>query len=750
MKLRVFVAGILAVLIQGLVFAGFSDGGPKPGDVYKEFVISMTSQNWRVTDPNMDTQRHPGGAAFLPNPVINFSIDDLQGATRAEVVIDFWEGHEGTTGKKFRFNGNAWINIPEPLGTKYMQQVNHLISVPLSNLSAGNNRLEGTSGPNSWDWGQWGWYGVIVRVYYGSSKPHATGQITSPASNTAFGENPVVTASTSGNVSRVDFLASYDGYDTDGDGVFTGYHRDYHRPSWNTPMGIRNHVGTDSASPFSTTWNTQWVPDQATGSIKLVARIRDANGYWYVTPEVTGLSLGRGNSSVKLYKPSGVPQLYWVRNNQTKSSKVNIATLSSATSAIMHVPTWDGNDGSDEFYSKVNSWTAPKYGANHFFSYDELPVPLSALKTGENTITFHSSTVHHGIEVIWPGPAIAVRYGTGATPPPPPDPNPDPNPDPTSNLITNGGFESGMASWNFYTSGSGNAIASGPDYEGNNSTLVTTSTDGSNIQLYQYGIRLEPNTDYVLSFAAYSSTGDDFRVSLAKHVSPYTNYGVSSARADLTSTWKTFTINFRTQNFSSIVNDGRLYFWFANDARPGDRYFIDKVTLLKGSAAPAPEPEPPPGPGPVSNVITNSGFESGMQAWKFYTNGSGSAVTSAPAYEGSNAALITTSTGGSNIQFFQHDLQLDPNTDYELSFAAYSNTGHDLRVSLIKHGSPYTDYGINNAPADLSSSYQVFTINFTTTNFSSPVSDARLYFWFANDAQPGDRFFLDQVVLIKK
>ena len=182
----------------------------------------MNSNNWRVTDPNVNLTTYPDAAPFLPNPVISFTIGDLQGATRAEVVIDFWEGHEGTSGKKFRFNEKTWITIPKPVGTKYVQQVNPLIDVPLSHLVQGNNRLEGTSGANSWGWGQWGWYGVVVRVYYNSDKSHSEGQITSPAPNATLGENPVVAASTSGSVSRVDFLAWYDGYDTDGDGSIRG------------------------------------------------------------------------------------------------------------------------------------------------------------------------------------------------------------------------------------------------------------------------------------------------------------------------------------------------------------------------------------------------------------------------------------------------------------------------------------------------------------------------------------------------
>ena len=49
--------------------------------------------------------------AFLPNPEIPLTVDDLQGAVRAEATMIIWGGHISTYGKKVRFNGNAWIDL---------------------------------------------------------------------------------------------------------------------------------------------------------------------------------------------------------------------------------------------------------------------------------------------------------------------------------------------------------------------------------------------------------------------------------------------------------------------------------------------------------------------------------------------------------------------------------------------------------------------------------------------------------------
>ena len=919
----IIVASILFTCITAnIVFAQFAGGAPGPGDIYKEFTFNHNSNNWRVTDPNAT---NPGAAPYLPNPILRLGIDDLQGAIHAEIVKDFWTGHVGTINKRFRFNGNPWITIPElhtlgpcpSPGNMYMQQVNHLIEVPLSHLKTGINTFEGTSGPNAWGWGQWGWYGVVVRVYYNSNKPHASGQVTSHSSNSTFSDNPTIAVATSGSVSRVDFLAYYDDHDTDGDGNYLDFHRNYHKGSWSEQIGIKNHVGTDIGAPYQVTWNTQWVPDQVPGRIKLIARIRDNNGYWFVTNAVNNLTLQRTTSSVKIYKATGVPQEFWVRAGRVKSCTVSIPTLSGATAALMKVASWNGNDGSDYFYSKVNNWTMPKYGANHFYSYDQITVPVSALKTGSNIFKISSTTDHHGLEIMWPGPSILVRYGSALPAPPAPPgtaptitqqpsnvtvsvgqtatfsvtatgtpplsyqweknwvnisgatgpsyttppaslsddgsrfscrvsnahgnvtsnnatisvtssgtaptitqhpssvtvsvgqtatfsvtatgtvplsyqwkkngdnisgatgpsyttppaslsddgsrfscrvtnahgtvtsnqstltvggspPPPPPPPSPTENITVNPGFEDGTSSWNFYTNGEGNFVVTAPGHESTKAACITTVTGGTNVQLHQHDLSLKSNTDYQLRFSAKSNTGHDMTVSVIKHDSPYTNCGVRSYEADLTTSWKTFTIDFRTPDFGDPVDDARLMFWFAGDATPGDQHWIDNVVLTSGDSPPPP---------PTGNITVNPGFEDGTSSWNFYTNGEGNFVVTAPGHESTKAACITTVTGGTNVQLHQHDLSLKSNTDYQLRFSAKSNTGHDMTVSVIKHDSPYTNCGVRSYEADLTTSWKTFTIDFRTPDFGDPVDDARLMFWFAGDATPGDQHWIDNVVL---
>ena len=402
---------------------------PAPGSIYKEFtrIMSTNSNQWRVTDPSATNPGSPGNApsTYLPNDVMPLTVNDLTGAIRAEAIMDVWGGHVGTVGKQLIVNGNSPISIPDvptiPSNPEcYVHQYNVTVEVPLADLVQGTNTIEGDSGGQTcfnFNWGQWGWYAITLRIYYDESKPHPTGMITSPTVGDSFDEDPIVTATATSpaGIDKVEFYAFYDGYDTDGDGRYLDYHYNRHRRINEFHQDPRDHVGTVTTFPYEVTWDTELVPDQAPGSVRLIARIRDGNGVWYVTPEVGALSLARTMHSVTLYKPYNIPQSYWVRDGMQKSSNFNIPAggLTDAVDAKLLVKTWNGIDGQTEpgetNFRQINSWDVPEFGQDHFYSYDIVDVPVSELQIGTNTYTVQSTTVHHGIEMVWPGPAVLVR-----------------------------------------------------------------------------------------------------------------------------------------------------------------------------------------------------------------------------------------------------------------------------------------------------------------------------------------------------
>jgi hypothetical protein len=205
--------------------------------------------------------------------------------------------------------------------------------------------------------------------------------------------------------------------------------------------------------------------------------------------------------------------------------------------------------------------------------------------------------------------------------------------------------------------------------------------------------------------------------------------------------------NFSSRDFDVTTRDAFLnlpslssattYFWRVNArnaAGTSDWSQVWSLTTVNPST-------------PQTNILSNPTFDEGLTSWWGYSNGQAEFSVSSSGYAGANAGKLRITSTGDNTQIFQYDIVLEPNKKYTLSFAAYSTSGHDVDVSLAQHSTPYTNYGLYAARFDLGTGWKVFTLEFTTGNFTSTVRDARLQFWFAPYAAAGDEYFIDNVVL---
>lgn len=336
----------------------------------------------------------------------------------------------------------------------------------------------------------------------------------------------------------------------------------------------------------------------------------------------------------------------------------------------------------------------------------------------------------------------------------------DPCPDVPGNLLQNYCFEDGPGPWTFWTDGAGTYLTSSANpYQGQFAADVAVAQAGSNVQFYQKDIALKPNTKYELSFAAYSSNGNNLGVYLQKHSTPYTNYGLNNVVVDLTTGWKVYRTTFTTTGFTTPVKDARLRFWLAPYDANGMRYHIDWAALREVDVANPPIPPdppvivPPPGqckPPNPTNLIHNPGFESGKTSWTFVTDGTGSFTTAnTDPYECANNARVSIGSQGTNVQLYQRNVALQGGKTYQLRLAARSNGGQDVQLFLHKHGAPYNNYGLNGVTLDLTPAWTVFVVEFTAAG-SVPLTDGRLRLWLGPFDQNGANFEFDDVVLLPK
>ena len=387
---------------------------PRSGDVFREYRWRPEGKWQRVTGPDVEDDR---AKAHLPNAVNRIVIDDLHLARRVEACIEMLLCHGGTVGEKIRVGDGPWIDIPEPElipgesgqgppDSEYQYMRYPIVPIPLDQIREGENRFEFTCSRGSalggW-WPQWLLYGVTFRVYYDPTKPHATGEIVSPAPGSVLGDRPrfVVRAAGPKPIRRVDFVGLYEDFNWEGDGNYRQWHGRY------LYGRLHNHIGTATAEPYEVAWDTTWIPTQEE-PIEVAARIVDRGGVCFVTQAVEGLRLARPYS-VRMYKPYDVPRQWSTRAGNRHECKVNVEDdLTGAVAAKVVMVTWNGvaADAIGIGEAKV----VGNLGKNHNLSHDEFPVALRLIRSGANTLFTSSATTHHGIEVQWPGMVLMIRY----------------------------------------------------------------------------------------------------------------------------------------------------------------------------------------------------------------------------------------------------------------------------------------------------------------------------------------------------
>lgn len=382
---------------------------PKPGELFREYTFGT-----RFSEVDPATKRPNNQARRLTAMADRIlDITTLGGATRAEVVVEYWGGHIGTSGQAFRINGNDWIDIPQPAGTPtqpqcyYRTLLRATAEVPLSQLKSGANRFQFKAGPqlcHGFDWGFYWVYAFTVRVYYKDSAHRPGGRIVSHGDNAEIGDFPrfvVAAESAYTPITRVDVIANYEDFNWEGDGVFRQWHYVMERGQ------ISRHVGTAFSAPYAVTWNTQWVPDQKE-PVEVAARITDNTGLTYLTPAVK-LNFRRGGRSVRMFRTQDLPEALGVRAGRRATLRIPVdGPLTNARRARLLLSTWSAAHCQELGINGKK--LVDRVGLIHNYSFDSIPVPMGWLKPNENVVHLFSNDKGHATEINWPGPVLLIEY----------------------------------------------------------------------------------------------------------------------------------------------------------------------------------------------------------------------------------------------------------------------------------------------------------------------------------------------------
>jgi hypothetical protein len=394
------------------------------GEVLREFTFyygASAADHFAELDPGATfkfTGEHAWGAT-LPRHVPRPLVLDLEHAVRAELSVEYWGGHIGTSGQRFQVNSNGWVDLPQPVGTPTEPQRfyrtllgNNAVPIPLDHLRPGTNFIQFAAGSQiaySFGFGFYWIYDFTVRVFYDGSKPHPVGEMTSPQAGSRFGETLDLEAharSANGPIARIEYIGEYDDFDWDGDGIWREW-------QFTTHHGVlQHHLGTATNAPWRVSFDARWLPDQSQ-PIRVRARITDSTGMTYLTAPVERLVQARKGRSVRMVKCAPPPENFCSRDSQPSPDCALVldADLAKASAARLVLSTWSANVDDDSVHElRLNGETlASRFGQFHNYSFNAIEVPLARLKAGTNYLSLFSTFKGHALEVNWPGPVLLLE-----------------------------------------------------------------------------------------------------------------------------------------------------------------------------------------------------------------------------------------------------------------------------------------------------------------------------------------------------
>ncbi|MEW6236362.1 MAG: hypothetical protein AB1656_13325 [Candidatus Omnitrophota bacterium] len=345
--------------------------------------------------------------------------EDLSQLAGAELYLEVWGGHPGTANKRVSINGRSVYGLADA-GTedRHCSYSYPLIPLKITDLCNGYNAFQFACDAGSSFWGHFIVDNACLRAELKPQHPflakeglvdfQAAVHILPSISNEEM--IPIQLSfpqSFLSQIERVDFEGYYIGYDENGDGKTKDWHgftKD------KRPAAI---IGSAHSAPFAAKWNASMLPTQKGMAVRAIVHFKNHRDLVYITPPLDGITSPiRTGCDVDIYYSHDLPKPFWSRANKSASCSIDVdADRSRVERAELHVAIWDGGRGETKNPFTLNGHPLEAVGeGKHDVIYRVLPIDPAIVKNGPNRIELLSSTEHHGIEVLLPGPALIVRH----------------------------------------------------------------------------------------------------------------------------------------------------------------------------------------------------------------------------------------------------------------------------------------------------------------------------------------------------
>jgi len=404
----------VALLCTGLLLFA-SSAAAEDGAFVRTIWAPLKGNRFRVNSPDTATGRFKDRAEAKQKGLLTLAIqDDLAHTSAAHLYLELWGGHPGVANKRFALNGKSEYALPE-VGAAEENCTYSYPRVPLklSELQRGDNRFQFTCDKGRTFWGHFLLRAAAVELTLKRDHPAvrqaglerlSAAVVAAPAE----GREKIALAVTvpedvRPKIAAIEFHGRYLGYDDNGDGRpddWHGFTKD------RAPVAIIAKV----EGPHGATWDTTMLPDQQSVAVRAVVHFSHLPDVTFRTGAAT-VAMPQRSGTVSIHHADTLPRPFWSRAGRRRTCTVNLPyPPGEIQRAELHVAIWDGGRGDTKEPFTLNGHAINIAGqGRHDLLYRIVPIDPAILKEGANQIALTSSTSHHGIELVLPGPALVVR-----------------------------------------------------------------------------------------------------------------------------------------------------------------------------------------------------------------------------------------------------------------------------------------------------------------------------------------------------